>query len=161
VKIQIELDQITFIQNGNIINLLSVRDSNVTLTQISMNHSNIENVFSEEQVSIKLTDSILHLSNSSFYYVDKKDEQQFINLENSDFTIQDTSFIGGYSHKGGAINIQASNKESSLVFRNSTFSNNNAKMSGGAIYIAGCGLSVFECSFSNNRARDGSGNDIY
>ena len=34
-------------------------------------------------------------------------------------------------------------------------------MSGGAIYIAGCGLSVFECSFSNNRARDGSGNDIY
>ena len=34
-------------------------------------------------------------------------------------------------------------------------------MSGGAIYIAGCGLSVLECSFSNNRAGDGSGNDIY
>ena len=39
--------------------------------------------------------------------------------------------------------------------------NNSAKVSGGAIYISGCGISLFECSFSNNSAGVGSGNDIY
>ena len=39
--------------------------------------------------------------------------------------------------------------------------NNSAKVSGGAIYITGCGISFLECSFSNNSARVGSGNDIY
>ena len=84
MKIQIELDQITFIQNGNIINLLSVRDSNLTLTQISMIHSKIKNPpDSEERISLELVNSILNLSNSSFSYTDQKDEQQFISLKNS------------------------------------------------------------------------------
>jgi predicted outer membrane repeat protein len=41
------------------------------------------------------------------------------------------------------------------------FSNNFAKVSGGAIYISGCGISFIECSFSNNSVGVGNGNDIY
>ena len=70
VGLKIEFDQINIVQTGNIINLLSATDSDCNLTTISMNHSKIKNVFSEEQVSAKLSDSILHLSNSSFSYVD-------------------------------------------------------------------------------------------
>ena len=68
--LKIEFDQINIVQTGNIINLLSATDSECNLTKVSMNHSKIENSFSEEQVSVKLIDSILHMSNSSFSYVD-------------------------------------------------------------------------------------------
>ena len=84
-------------------------------------------------------------------------------LVNSDFTISDTSFIGGYSHKGGALNIQISKElTSSTVIKNSNFLSNRAKVSGGAIYISGCGISFIECTFSKNNVDEGgSGNDIF
>jgi hypothetical protein len=49
------------VQKGNIINLLSVTNSELYLTKISMIHSKIENVFIEEQVSVKIIDSVLNL----------------------------------------------------------------------------------------------------
>ncbi len=74
VKLHIELDRVNIVQQGNITNLLSVTNSELNLTEISMNHSKIEKVFSGEQVSLVLTDSDLNLSNSYFSSTDKNNE---------------------------------------------------------------------------------------
>ncbi len=79
-------------------------------------------------------------------------------------TFSDNS-AAGYSSPGGAIRLSASNAAASLTINNSSFTNNSAGSSGGAIYSysdysSSVALTVSNSTFSNNTA-GGSGGAIY
>ena len=70
-------------------------------------------------------------------------------------------FIGNSAGKGGAIWLRSSTKSQSTIV-GCTFTGNNAGSTGGAILAdANANITVDGCSFSENAAANGQGNDIY
>ncbi|EWS72016.1 transmembrane protein, putative (macronuclear) [Tetrahymena thermophila SB210] len=134
--------------NEGFLNLLLIQESTSTIQNITISDNKIAQ-------AVKVLNSFVYLFNSKIKNNLSKSQNEQMSiitiLDNSNLTIQDSSFEQNQSNQGGSLYIIQSN----LQILNTQFNNDTSGDSGGSIFASQSILVIDQCTFNLCNSQNG------